>query len=69
MELENARIFCGLTIEQFESLVGTNYWANENQIVGIYESKSDVLVFYRSQKLVEAIINDLNIKDIKKKGG
>lgn len=65
VEIENARLFCGLTIEQFENLVGTNYWASEETSIGMYESKSDVLVFYRSQKLTEAIINDLSLK----KGG
>lgn len=66
IELENARIFCGLSIEQFEKMVGTNYWSNEETTLGIYESKSDVLVFYRSQKLTELILNQLSIKDIKK---
>lgn len=69
VEEENARIFCGLSIEQYENLIGTYYWSDEENAIGIYENKCDVLVFYRSQKLVEAIINDLNAKDIKKKGG
>ena len=67
MELENARIFCGLTVEQFESLPGTNFWATEELSVGIYDSKSDVLCYYRSQKLIEAIINDLNNKELNRK--
>lgn len=66
VEIENARLFCGLSIEQFESLSGTKYWSNEENSIGIYESKSDVLIFYRVQKLTEAIINDLNVKEIKK---
>lgn len=69
--MELARLYCGLTIEQFENLVGTYYWASEENSIGIYETKSDVLTFYRSQKLVEAIVNDLNIKEMNKgkKGG
>jgi hypothetical protein len=67
VEEETARIYCGLTIEQYESLSGTYYWAEKENSIGIYESKSDVLVYYRSQKLIEAIINDLNLKEVKKK--
>ena len=67
LEIESARIFCGLSIEQFESLVGTHYWSTPENSIGIYECKSDVVVFYRAQKLIEAIINDLENKEMKKK--
>lgn len=62
IEEENARIYCGLTIDQYENLSGTSYWSDENETIGVYESKCDVLVYYRSQKLIEAILNDLAIK-------
>lgn len=67
MEQEQARMYCGLTHEQYDNLVGTHYWASDENAIGIYECKSDVLVYYRAQKLIEAIINDLNMKDIKNK--
>lgn len=67
IEIENARLFCGLSFEQFESLVGTNEFATEETTIGIYESKSDVLTYYRSQKMIEAIINQLNVTEIKNK--
>ena len=67
IEQEDARLFCNLTIEQFTNLPGTNQWASEETSIGVYDSKSDVLCYFRSKKLVEAIINDLNIKEINKK--
>ena len=60
MELESARLFVGLSGSEFESLSGDTQYATEDSAIGVYESKSDVLIYYRSQKLIEAIVQTLN---------
>lgn len=67
-EMENARIFCGIPIDVFEALPGTNFWASDETTIGIYESKSDVLAFYRTERMKEAVINFIQTEEIRKGG-
>lgn len=48
-------------------MVGVNEYSNEEISVGVFESKADVLAYYRSQKMTEAILNYLDYMEIKRK--
>ncbi len=56
MELENARIFAGIPIDIFENLWGINEMNEGDNSYGIFESKADVLTYYRATNLVEQVI-------------
>ena len=58
-ELESARLFAGLSIEQFETLMGVNEFATPETAIGSFESKADVLAYYRSEKKKESVLNYL----------
>jgi len=63
--LEAAR-YAGVSAEVFLGLPGTRFWG---EIEHAAISQAELIASYRTQKLVTAVTNDLQIREMKRKRG
>jgi hypothetical protein len=61
-ELEQARIYAGMNISEFDALPGTPQWA-----VGDERTKTHILVLYRMSNAIPAAIGDAQSRDMERK--
>lgn len=64
LEAREAARFAGYTWEQYDALPGAAWWQGEQD----RDNKAAVLVHYRTQNRLEAVVRDLEIKSMKKNG-
>jgi hypothetical protein len=64
LEAREAARFAGYTWEEYDALPGASWWQGEND----RDCKAFVLVHYRMQGRLDAVVRDLEIKSMKKNG-
>jgi len=61
-ELEQARIYAGLSMNEFDALPGSPDW-----IVDGERSKTHILVLYRMHNAIQASVSDAQVRDSEQK--
>lgn len=62
-EEQQARVFAGLGLEEYMRLPGAPRWRGNEHML----SKSEVLVLYRMNRRIDAVIEDVRIKKATKR--
>lgn len=62
-ELEQARLFAGLTAAEFDATPGSPEWCTE--VTG-WRSKCHILMLYRMSNAIPAVANDAAAKDMER---
>lgn len=63
-ELEQARLYAGLTAAEFDAMPGTPEWCTEE--TG-WRSKCHILLLYRMSNRIPAVVEDAAAKDMERK--
>lgn len=63
-ELEQARIYAGLTAAEFDRMPGTPMWCTE--VTG-WRSKCHILLLFRMSRTIPAVAEDASAKDMERK--
>ena len=62
-ELEQARLYAGLTAAEFDAMPGTPEWCTE--MTG-WRSKCHILMLWRMSNTIPAVMQDASIKDMER---
>lgn len=65
-ELEQARLYAGMTIAEFDALPGSPMWCTES--TG-WRSKCHILLLYRMSKVIPAVAEDASAKEMERNRG